>query len=141
MGMRRYLLVVDTDLLAMNEEHDLGPVSYLVARQERGPCETVVLSLARQAGDSAGVDARHRMDRAVQRLKNLGCPASGIISHDDLVTAVRAETSARHYDEVILATSRPEVARLARVAGRDPVHQLRRAWADRLIVFPADAVP
>src|SRR6202000_1505033 len=31
MGMRRYLLVLDMDLLAMDEEHDLEPISYLVA--------------------------------------------------------------------------------------------------------------
>ena len=45
--MRRYLLVLDMDLLALNEELDLEPINYLVARQEqeqeRG--EVVVLSL------------------------------------------------------------------------------------------------
>ena len=45
MDMRRYLLVLDMDLLAMDEEHDLEPVSYLAARQEQEPCEVVVLSL------------------------------------------------------------------------------------------------
>lgn len=44
--MRRYLLVLDMDLLAMDSEHDLEPINYLVARQEREPCEVVVLSLA-----------------------------------------------------------------------------------------------
>jgi hypothetical protein len=47
MDMRRYLLVLDMDLLALNEELDLEPVNYLIARQEqeqeRG--EVVVLSL------------------------------------------------------------------------------------------------
>jgi hypothetical protein len=46
MDMRRYLLVLDMDLLAMDEEHDLGPINYLVERQERESCEVVVLSLA-----------------------------------------------------------------------------------------------
>jgi hypothetical protein len=52
MGMRRYLVVLDMDLLAADEELDLEPISYLVAQQEREPCEAVVLSLAntRQAG-------------------------------------------------------------------------------------------
>jgi hypothetical protein len=159
MVMRRYLLVVDMGWPTMGEEHDLEPITYLVARQEQEPCEAVVLSLARnrpeppaglragaglpqhpdpahQADDGTSVDARHRMDRAVQHLKNIGCPATGIVSHDDPATAVRAETSARHYDEVILATGRPEVSRLSRIAGRDPLHQLRRALGDRLIVFP-----
>ena len=43
--MRRYLLVLDMDLLAMDSEHDLEPINYLVARQEQEPCEAVVLSL------------------------------------------------------------------------------------------------
>ena len=46
--MQRYLLVLDMDLLALDEELDLEPINYLVARQEqeqeRG--EVVVLSLA-----------------------------------------------------------------------------------------------
>jgi endonuclease/exonuclease/phosphatase (EEP) superfamily protein YafD len=43
--MHRYLLVLDMDLLAMNEEHDLEPINYLIAKQEQEPCEVVVLSL------------------------------------------------------------------------------------------------
>jgi hypothetical protein len=35
MDMRRYLLVLVMDLLAMDEEHDLEPISYLVVRQEQ----------------------------------------------------------------------------------------------------------
>lgn len=45
MDMRRHLLVLDMDLLAMDEEHDLEPINYLVAKQEQEPCEVVVLSL------------------------------------------------------------------------------------------------
>ena len=43
--MRRYLLVLDMDLRALDEEHDLEPINYLVAKQEQEPCEVVVLSL------------------------------------------------------------------------------------------------
>ena len=45
MGMRRYLLVLDMDLLAMDEEHDLEPINYLVAKQEQESFEVVVLAL------------------------------------------------------------------------------------------------
>ena len=45
MDMRRYLLVLDMDLLALDEEHALEPINYLVAKQEQQPCEVVVLSL------------------------------------------------------------------------------------------------
>ena len=34
----------------------------------------------------------------------IGCQASGIISYEDLITAVRSETRGHDYDEVILAT-------------------------------------
>lgn len=44
--MARYLLVLDTDLLALDEKLDLEPINYLVERQEREQCEVVVLSLA-----------------------------------------------------------------------------------------------
>ena len=43
--MRRYLLVLDTDLLALDEKRDPGPISYLAGQQAREPCEVVVLSL------------------------------------------------------------------------------------------------
>jgi len=44
--MRRYLLVLDMDLLALDEELDLQPINYLVGRQEQEQGEVVVLSLA-----------------------------------------------------------------------------------------------
>ena len=43
--MRRYLLVLDMDLLALDAELDLQPINYLGAQQEQQPCEVVVLSL------------------------------------------------------------------------------------------------
>jgi hypothetical protein len=158
MGMRRYLLVLDMDLLAMDAEHDLEPINYLVAKQEQEPCEVVVLSLvtnqpkthveflaavgvlehpdlAHQPDDDISVHAEHRMERAVQHLEMIGCQASGIISYEDLVTAVRSETRCHDYDELILATGRPEGFGLAHLAGRDPVRQLRRKWGQRLTVF------
>jgi hypothetical protein len=158
MDMRRYLLVLDMDLLAMDEEHDLEPINYLVAKQEQEPCEVVVLSLvdtsqaklpamqmllapgkfprAPKPDYDIAADAGHRMDRAVGSLKTIGCQASGIISDQDLVKAVRAETATHHYDEVILATGRQEGSGLVRIVGRDPVQRLRRKWGERLIVFP-----
>ena len=45
--MRRYLLVLDMDLLAVDEELDLEPINHLVARQGQEPCEVVVMSLVR----------------------------------------------------------------------------------------------
>jgi hypothetical protein len=160
MGMRRYLLVLDMDLVAVDEEHDLEPINYLVTRQEQGPCEVVVLSLADTSqaklpamelilGARAGkfpvapqpdhdisAAAEHRMNLAVRHLQTIGCQASGVISDQDLVKAVRTETGIHDYDEVILATGRQDSSRLGRVLGRDPVQQLRRKWGERLIVFP-----
>src|ERR1700733_7479961 len=42
---KRYLLVLDMDLLAVDEQLGLEPINYLVARQAQEPCEVVVLSL------------------------------------------------------------------------------------------------
>jgi hypothetical protein len=162
MDMRRYLLVLDMDLLTMDNEHDLEPINHLVAKHEQEPCEVVVLSLvdtsqtklpamelalgaqagkfpvAPRADHDISAAAEHRMNLAVRHLKTIGCPASGLISDQDLVKAVRAETAGHDYDEVILATGRQGSSRLGRLIGRDPVQQLRRKWGERLIVFPDD---
>jgi len=160
MDMRRFLLVLDMDLLAMDEEHDLEPINYLIAKQEHEPCEVVVLSLVDTSqtklpamelalGAQAGkfpvapkpkhdisAAAEHRMNLSVRHLKTIGCQASGVISDQDLVKAVRAETASHQYDEVILATGRQKGSGLARIAGQDPVQRLRRKWGERLILFP-----
>ena len=160
MDMHRYLLVLDMDLLAMDDEHDLEPINYLVSRQEQEPCEVVVLSLADTSqaklpalelalGAQAGkfpvapkpdhdisAAAEHRMNLAVRHLKTIGCQASGLISDEDLVKAVRSETAIHDYDEVILATGRQGGSGLARLIGQDPVQRLRRKWGERLIVLP-----
>ena len=164
--MRRYLLVLDMDLLALDEELDLQPINYLVERQEQEPGEVVVLSLAatREAklsrlelalgaaislniptpvkypvaprpGHDINVAAEHRMNLAVRHLRALGYRASGLISDEELVKAVRAETRAHDYDEVILATGRQGGSWLARTLHVDPVHQLRRRWRRRMVIF------
>jgi hypothetical protein len=168
MAMRRYLLVLDMDLLALDEELGLEPINYLVAQQEQQPCEVVVLSLvatrqaklsplelvlgaatghaqqapakypvAPQPGHDINAAAEHRMRRAVRHLKTSGCQASGLISDQDLVKAVAAETRRHNYDEVILATGRQGGTRLARSLHLDQVHQLRRRWGQQLTVFAA----
>ena len=160
MDMRRYLLVLDMDLLAMDEEHDLEPINYLVAKEEQEPCEVMVLSLvdasqtklpaaelllgARvgkfpvtpKADHDISAAAEHRMNLAVRHLQTIGCQASGVISDQDLVKAVRSETASHDYDEVILVTGRQDGSRVARIMGRDPVQQRRRKWGQRLTVFP-----
>jgi hypothetical protein len=161
MGVRRYLLVLDMDLLAVDEELDLEPISYLVARLEEEPCEVVVMSLIRsrqaqlpamelvlgahsgkfpvapQPDHNLGAAAEHRMNLALRHLKTIGCQASGLLSDEkDLTKAVLAETRRHHYDEVILATGRQGGSSLARGLHLDPVHQLRRRLRQRLVVFP-----
>jgi hypothetical protein len=166
MAMRRYLLVLD--MLALDEELDQGPISYLVAQQEQQPCSVVVLSLVatRQAklsplelvlgaatahGQSAPAKfpgapqpghnisaAEHRMTLAVRHLKAIGCQASGLISDHELVKAVRAETRAHDYDKVILATGCDGGTRVARGLHLDPIHQLRRHLGQRLVIFAPD---
>jgi hypothetical protein len=161
MGVRRYLLVLDMDLLAADEELDLQPINHLVALQEQEPCEVVVMSLIRsrqarlpamelvlgarsgkfpvapQPDHDISAAAEHRMDLAVRHLKTIGCQASGLLSDEgDLVKAVRSETRRHDYDEVILATGGQGASSLARGLHLDPAHQLRRRLGQRLIVFP-----
>ena len=75
------------------------------------------------------------MQLTVRHLTAIGCQASGLISDEDLVKAVDAETRSHEYDEVILATSGHEGSWLARSLHLDPIHQLRRRWGQRLTVF------
>ena len=164
--MRRYLLVLDTDLLALNKELDPEPVGYLAARHEQEPGEVVVLSVvanrqvklsplelllgaatshgqsvpakyptAPQPGHHVSAAAEHRTKLAVLHLKTIGYQASGLISDEELVKAVGAETRRHHYDEVILAAGRQDSRWLARSLHLDPIHQLRRK-VQRLVILP-----
>jgi hypothetical protein len=166
MPMRRYLLVLDMDLLGLGEELDLGPINYLAARPEQERGEVVVLSVMAsrqvklsplelllgaatahsqsapakyptgpQPGHGVNADAEHRMNLAVRRLKAIGYRASGLTSDEELVKAMRVETRRHDYDEVILATCRQGGSWLARGLHQDPVHQLRRRWGQRLVIF------
>ena len=167
--MQRYLLVLDTGLLARDEELGQEPISYLAGRQQQhGPCEVVVLSVAdtsqtklsslelllgaataqgqyapakyptapRPAHD-VNASAEHRMTVTVRHLRSAGCQASGLISDEDLVTAVDAETGRSDYDEVLLVTSGQDGSRLARTLHLDPIHHLQRRWREKLTVFTA----
>ncbi len=165
--MQRCLLVLDMDLLALGEELDPEPVSYLAARPEQERGEVVMLSVAAsrqvklsplelllgaatahgqsapakyptgpQPGHDVHAAAEHRMNLAVRHLKAIGYRASGLISDEELVKAVRAETRRHDYDEVILATGREGGSWLARGLHLDPIHQLRRRKGQRLVIFP-----
>ena len=163
--MRRYLLVLDMDLLALDEKLDLEPINYLVERQEQEQCDVVVLSLVDTGqtklsslelvlgGASSGIfapakfpaapkpdhdvsaAAEHRMKLTVRHLTAIGCQATGLISDEDLVKAVDAETRSHDYDEIILMTSSQEGSWLARTLHLDPMRHLERRWGKKLTVF------
>jgi hypothetical protein len=164
MGMRRYLIVLDMDFLAADEELDLEPINYLVAEQERGPCEAVVLSLTDTSGSkmpgtemllganmgvfpraprpkhNVGAAAGHRMNLTVRHLTAIGCAASGFISdEDDLVKTVMSEVHHRDYDAVLLVSTRQRGSALARLLRLDPKGRLRRRLGRKLVVFPLGA--
>jgi hypothetical protein len=161
MMVRHYLLVLDMDLLAVDEEFDLEPINYFLARQERERCTVTVLSLvdtssaklppmelllgakvgkfpvAPRPEHKISAAAEHRMNLAVRHLKTLGCQAEGIISDDDdLLKVVRAEIRSQDYAQVVLAMGRRRGSGLARGLHLDPVHRLRRQLGARLVVFP-----
>jgi hypothetical protein len=161
MSMRRYLVVLDMDFLAADEKLELEPINYLIAQQEREPCQAVVLSLAHtrearlpgaelllgaQVGKfpvaprprhDLGAAAGHRMSAAVRHLNAIGCQASGFISDEEgLLKAVRSEIRSRDYAEVLLVTGRKRGSWLSRALRLDPVRRLRRRLGRQLIVFP-----
>src|ERR1700760_2840298 len=161
MYMRRYLLVLDMDLLAIDEEFDLEPLNYFISEQQREPCSVVVLSLVdtrsaklppmelvlgAQSGKfpvaprpthNISKAAEHRMNLAVQHLQAIGCQAEGIISDEDnLVQVVQAEFRRHDYASVVLATGRRRGSALARALRLDPAHRLRWRLGDRMIMFP-----
>jgi hypothetical protein len=79
--MRRYLLVLDMDLLAMDEEHNLEPIEPKIHIERlAGAGIPKHPSLVPPPDHGVGADAEHRMNRAVQHLKMIGYQASGIIS-------------------------------------------------------------
>jgi hypothetical protein len=71
----------------------------------------------------------------VRHLTAIGCQASGLISGEDLVQAVDAETRRHDYDEIILMTGNQEGSWLARTLHRDPIHHLQRHWGKKLTAF------
>jgi hypothetical protein len=165
--MRRYLLVLNRDLISADQQSRPEPISYLAAQQEQEPCEVVVLTLittrqgqvppfmrlstSRQIGRDPGRAslpdhdvraAEQRMNSAVHQLDSIGCHTTGVITGQrQLVMAVRAEIHGRDYDEVILVTGR-RGPWLARVLGLDPVQRLRIRLGHRLVIFrPGTAAP
>ena len=160
MGMRRYLIVLDMDFLAADEELGLEPINYLVAEQEQGPCEAVVLSLtdtsesklpatemllgaqmgvfpkAPRPKHDVGADAEHRMNLTVRHLTTIGCEASGFISDsDDLVKTVPPEVRRHDYHAVLLVSSKRHGSPLTRLLHLDPVSRLRWRLGRRLVLF------
>jgi len=102
--MRRYLLVLDRELISTGEQSRPEAISYIARRHEHEPCEVTALSLltssqpqvppfmALYMADKIGRDSKaplpdqdiraveHRMDSAVQQLEITGCHATGVLT-------------------------------------------------------------
>jgi hypothetical protein len=159
--MRRYLLVLDEELgiepvnyLVARQEHEpdevvvlslaasrqvkLSPLELLLgAATAQGQHAPAKYPNAPQPGHDVNAAAEHRMHRTVRHLTTIGYRASGLISDQELVKAVRAETRGHNYDEVIVATGRQGGSWLARGLHLDPIHQLRRRKGQRLVILTA----
>ena len=121
--------------VAASRQVKLSPLELLLgAATAHGQNAPAKYPTTPQPGHGVHAGAEHRMNLAVRRLKAIGYKASGLISDDELVKAVRAETRRHHYDEVILATRRQGGSWLARSLHLDPVHQLQRRWGQHLVV-------
>ena len=114
----------------------LSPLELLLgAATAHGQSAPAKYPTAPQPGHHVNVAAEHRTNLAVRRLKTIGYQARGLISDEELVTAVGAEARRHHYDEVILAAGRRDGGWLARSLHLDPVHQLRRK-VQQLVILP-----
>jgi hypothetical protein len=121
-----------------NRQVKLSPLELLLgAATAHGQSAPAKYPTAPQPGHDVHAGAEHRMNLAVRHLKGIGFKASGLISDEELVKAVSAETRRHHYDEVILATRSQGGSGLARSLHLDPLHQLRRRWGQRLVIFAA----
>ena len=121
--------------VAASRQVKLSPLELLLgAATAHGQSAPAKYPTAPQPGQGVNAAAEHRMNLAVRQLKAIGYRASGLISDQELVRAVRAETRRHDYDEVILATSRQGGSWLARSLHLDPVHQLQRRWGQHLVV-------
>lgn len=89
-------------------------------------------------GHDINAAAEHRMDLTVRHLTAIGCQASGLVSDEDLVKAVDAETRRHDYDEIILMASNQDGSWLARTLHLDLVHHLQRHWGKKLTAFITD---
>jgi hypothetical protein len=166
MTVARYLLVLDMDLLALDEQLGLLPINSLAELQEqqKESSEVVVLSVVasgqvrpspaefllglrvgvfptatgRRPDHDVTAAAEHRTNLTVRHLTTIGFRVSGIISDEDLVHAVRREARRHHYDQVIVATGHRDGGWLARALGPNLIQRLRREWGDRLIIFQAE---
>lgn len=114
-----------------NRQVKLSPLELLLGpATAHGQSAPAKYPTAPQPGHDVHAAAEHHMNLTVRHLKTIGYQASGIISDQELVKAMRAETRAHHYDEVTLATRRQGGSGLACGLHRDPVHQLRWRWGN-----------
>jgi hypothetical protein len=121
--------------LAANRQVKLSPLELLLgAATAHGHSAPAKYPIAPVPGHGIHAAAEQRMNLAVRHLKTIGYRARGLISDEELVKAVRAETRAHDYDEVILATSRQGGSWLTRSLHLDPSHKLRRQ-GQRLVIF------
>jgi hypothetical protein len=119
------------DFLAFDARFEEEPINHLLARAQGGPAEVFVLSFvdnhARRVptmdlmwGAAVGRGgarpmpraprpthdlndaARHRMNRALRAVRNLGWQAEGAVTQGSLVKAVDQEVRRGHFDEVVL---------------------------------------
>ena len=118
-----------------NRPVKLSPLELLLgAATAHGQSAPAKYPTAPQPGHHVSAAAEHRMNLAVRQLKTIGYQARGLMSDQELVKAVGAETRRHRYDEVIVAAGR-QGGWLARSLHLDPVHQLRRK-VQRLVILP-----
>lgn len=137
--MRASLIVANQSLAsstladAVAERLAAGPVRFHIVV----PATPVSHGLTWDEGEAVTA-AQGRLDQALQRLRDLGAPATGEVGSQDPVAAARDALRTGTFDEIILSTLPPGISRWL---GQDVPTRLRNAVAVPVTVVVSPTRP
>ncbi|HEY4412687.1 MAG TPA: hypothetical protein VGN06_06790, partial [Gaiellaceae bacterium] len=110
-------------------------VDLIAGKAKAGPVRVTVLAPVNQPQqgyvvyyDTRRAAARRRLDRTLDRLREAGIPANGVVAEADPVSALRDAIDQLHPDEIVVSTHQQKESGWLR---RNMVDQMRRVAGDR----------
>lgn len=112
----------------------------LVARAEKGSATfTVVVPATAVAGGHE--DAAHRLELALERLREAELEVNGHVGDSDPIVAVSDEWDPRRYDEIVLCTLPMRVSKWLRAGLPERVERLTGARVTHIVSQPPKSEP